>query len=283
MNETVTNLIDRSNWQDGDYIGENGYLYCGKCHTEKQYEITLPAAYGGKKRRVGIMCKCASERYHDQEAAEEREKAMLRVEALEKDGITDAAYLSHTFALDDMRNPQISQMCKEYVENWALMAKDNTGIIFHGDVGTGKSFFACSVANALIAKGIPASVTTFPMLLNKLQGFGDQRQATVDRLQRYPLLVIDDLGVERDTSYSLEQISNIVDARARSGKPLIVTTNLSIADLENPRSMDYKRIYDRILGMCPVRVKMAGKSRRIEAAEKKRDEARQLLIPGVKS
>lgn len=282
MVETVTNLIDRSNWQDGDYINENGYLCCGKCHTEKQHEITLPAAYGGGKRRVGIMCKCASERYRAHAAAEEREKAMLRVEALRKAGITDEAYLSHTFAFDDMRDPKVSQLCREYVEHWLQMEKDNTGLLFYGDVGTGKTYYACCIANALIAKGIPASVTTFPMLLSKLQGLGDQRRETIERLQRYPLLVIDDLGVERDTSYSLEQISSIIDARARSGKPLIITTNLMISDLENPSSMDYKRIYDRILGMCPVHVKMAGKSRRIEAAEKKRDEAKQLLMPEVK-
>lgn len=277
----ITDLINRSNWAEGDYIGENGYLFCGKCHTEKQYEITLPVAYGGKKKRVGIMCKCASEKCHAQEAEEERNKAILRVDALRRDGITDAAYLQNTFMTDDMRNPKMTEMCKEYVENWERMAKDNTGILFHGDVGTGKSFFTCCIANALIEKGIAVSVTNFPRILNKLQGNGE-KQATIDRLQQYPLLVIDDLGVERDTSYSVEQVYSVVDARWRSGRPIIITTNLALSDMENPKTIDYKRIYDRVLGMCPVRVKMAGKSRRTDEAERKRDEARQLLIPGVK-
>ena len=95
--------------------------------------------------------------------------------------------------------------------------------------------------------------------------------------------MIDDLGVERDTSYSVEQIYNIVDARWRSGRPLIITTNLSLSELEIPKNMEYKRIYDRILGMCPVQVKIAGKSRRTEEAQRKRDDARQVLMPGVKA
>ena len=122
------------------------------------------------------------------------------------------------------------------------------------------------------------SVTNFPRILNSLQGsFDDERQKRIDRLQHYSLLVIDDLGVERDTSYSVEQVYNVVDTRARSGKPLIVTTNLSMQDLQNPPSLAYKRIYDRVLEMCPIRLKLVGESRRIDNANERKDKARRLL------
>lgn len=277
-----TEIINRSNWEDGDYTDENGYLRCGKCHTEKQYEITLPAAYGGIKKKVSIMCKCKEEQFLRERTDEEKREAVRRVEALRRAGITDAAYFRNTFANDDMRNPKISEMCKEYAENWHEMKRDNTGILFYGDVGTGKSFFACCIANALIDKGIAAKVTNFPQILSEMQGSGG-RQKTIDDLKRYPLLVIDDLGAERDTSFSVEQIYSVVDARWRAGKPLIVTTNLSIEELENPKAEGYKRIYDRVLGMCPVCVPMAGKSRRAAEAERKMDNAKQLLIPGVRT
>ena len=97
------------------------------------------------------------------------------------------------------------------------------------------------------------------------------------RLQHYSLLVIDDLGVERDTSYSVEQVYNVVDTRAGSGKPVIITTNLSLKDLENPPSLAYKRIYDRVLEMCPIRLKMVGASRRTANATDRRDAARRIL------
>ena len=42
---------------------------------------------------------------------------------------------------------------------------------------------------------------------------------------RYPLLIIDDFGMERGTDYGLEQVFHVIDTRYRSNKPLIATTN----------------------------------------------------------
>ena len=70
------------------------------------------------------------------------------------------------------------------------------------------------------------------------------------RLCGYPLLVIDDFGMERGTEYALEQIYNIIDSRYRSRKPLIVTTNLTLTELKNPQDTAHARIYDRLLELC---------------------------------
>ena len=51
----------------------------------------------------------------------------------------------------------------------------------------------------------------------------------ISRLCRYPLLILDDFGMERGTEYGLEQVFNVIDSRYRSRKPLIVTTNLTLA------------------------------------------------------
>ena len=69
-------------------------------------------------------------------------------------------------------------------------------------------------------------------------------------LCRYPLLIIDDFGMERGTEYALEQIYNIVDSRYRSRKPLIVTTNLTLDEIRHPQDTAHARIYDRLLEMC---------------------------------
>lgn len=58
---------------------------------------------------------------------------------------------------------------------------------------------------------------------------------------------------------------------------MIITTNLSMKDLENPPSLSYKRIYDRVLEMCPIRLKMVGESRRASNASDRRDAARRIL------
>lgn len=282
IGDIMAGMIQKSlqNEEPGDYYGEDGFLYCGKCHTRKQHEITLPADGDGTERkvRVGIACKCQAAVLEAEERERERKDFEQRMEALRRDGITDPAYLRYTFAQDDRRNPDVTDVCLRYVQNWKEMKAENIGILFYGDVGTGKSFLACAIANALLGRLVSVSVTNFPRLLNAIQGtFDKERQRRIDSLQRYSLLVIDDLGVERDTAFSVEQVYNVIDTRARSGKPVIITTNLSMKDLQNPPSLAYKRIYDRVLEMCPIRLKMVGESRRAGNANERRDLARRLL------
>lgn len=282
--DVLAGMVQRSlqNREPEDYVDEDGFLCCGKCHDRKQMDVTLPAGLfpgeDGKTIRVGRLCKCGQEKAERERQERERREFETRMERLRRDGITDPAYLKHTFAQDDRRNPKISDVCQKYVANWGEMKAQNIGILFYGDVGTGKSFLACAIANALLERLVSVSVTNFPRILNSLQGsFDDERQKRIDRLQHYSLLVIDDLGVERDTSYSVEQVYNVVDTRVRSGKPVIITTNLSMKDLENPPSLSYKRIYDRVLEMCPIRLKMVGESRRASNASDRRDAARRIL------
>ena len=267
-------LSSLENQEGNDYIDEEGLLVCGKCGAKKQRDVQFP----GEERlfRMNILCKCEEEA---ERATEERRQFIQRIETLRRDGITDMAYLQCTFDKDDNRNPKVSEICRRYVESWDEMFKENIGILFYGGVGTGKSFMACCIANALIEKLVTVSVTNFPRLLNKLQslGFSEDRQQFIDRLQRYKLLIIDDLGVERDTSYSVEQVFNVVDTRLRSGMPMIVTTNLSMEDLKDPPSLAHSRVYDRVLEMCPIRLKLVGVSRRLANAQMRRTKAKKLL------
>ena len=80
------------------------------------------------------------------------------------------------------------------------------------------------------------------------------RNEYISRLCRAPLLILDDFGMERGTEYGLEQVYNVIDSRYRSRRPLIVTTNLSLQDLQHPQDTAHARIYDRLLEMCaPIR------------------------------
>ena len=103
-----------------------------------------------------------------------------------------------------------------YVEQWQTMRTENIGLLLWGGVGTGKSFLAGCIANALMEQEVPVCMTNFARILN--DSFSG-RNEVVDRLCRYSLLIIDDFGMERGTEYALEQIYNIVDSRYRSRKP----------------------------------------------------------------
>ncbi len=76
-------------------------------------------------------------------------------------------------------------------------------------------------------------MTNFPTILSRLTGmFPEERIDYIDSIGRYDLLILDDLGVERNTSYAMEQMFQVVDRRYRSCKPLIVTTNLSLEQMK---------------------------------------------------
>ena len=83
-------------------------------------------------------------------------------------------------------------------------------------------------------------------------------------------------GIERGTEYALEQVYNIIDARYRSKKPLIVTTNLTLTDLKNPQDVAHARIYDRLLSMCSP-ICFAGENLRQQAAAQKTANMRALM------
>lgn len=262
----------------GDYVGEDGLLYCGKCHTPKQIWLSFDPATGGKKRTlVRSACKCQKEADEAERRKAERERFLQDMERRREDGISCPDGLRHNFAEDDRAEARVSDACRRYVEHWEEMRAENIGILFHGTVGTGKSFFSSCIGNALLERQIPVAATNFPRLLNLLQGTSD-RQKLLDRLSIYKLLILDDLGVERDSAYAAEQIFNIIDARASSGLPVIVTTNLTLEELEHPAFMQYARIYDRVLDMCPVRLKMVGNSRRKGNAEARKQLAQRILL-----
>ena len=161
----------------------------------------------------------------------------------------------YTFARDNGINPEI-KLAHNYVSNWEEMKANASGLLIWGDVGTGKSFFAGCIANALLEKGVPVLMTNFSRILNTLTGMHfEDRNQFINSLNRYSLLIIDDLGIERNSDFALEQVFNVIDSRYRSKKPLIITTNLTLSELNNAADIAHKRIYDRILERCiPVRI-----------------------------
>lgn len=277
MDSVISKLMETRK-EPGDYTEEDGLLYCGKCRTPKQIRIGVnPATGKGVPTIVPVSCQCQQEADKAADDRDRREKFEARMKNLNASGITCPGSLRHTFADDDGQRPGITAACKRYVEHWSEMAEKNVGILFYGSVGAGKTFYASCIANALLDRQVTAAATSFPRLLNLLQGTQD-KQKLLDSLARYKLLIIDDLGVERDSTFGLEQIFNVVDARSHAHLPVVVTTNLSMEELKNPPSVQYGRIYDRVLEMCQVPMKLTGDSRRQQNAENVKQWAQKILL-----
>lgn len=237
--------------ETGDYV-KDGLLYCGKCNTPKQCRIEL----FGAVRTPFCMCKCAAAaRAAENEEYRQRER-MQEILKLRRLGFPDVEMIRWTFENDDGTNEKLSTAARNYVANFAEMRKRGKGLLLFGRVGAGKTFAAACIANALIDKGIPALVTNFARLVNTISGMYDGKQAYIDGLNRFDLLVIDDLASERDTEYMGEIVQNIIDSRYRAGLPLIITTNLTSEELKHPSEIRKQRIYSRLFEMCvPIEVK----------------------------
>ena len=96
----------------------------------------------------------------------------------------------------------------------------------------------------------------------------DVRSEYIRRLCSYPLLILDDFGMERDTRFGLETVCRVIDGRVMNAKPLIITTNLTLTELKKPDDTDRARIFDRVLSMT-VPIRFEGESlRRKEQQEK---------------
>lgn len=263
MFRVLDKLAQPAKKNSSDYTNAEGYLTCGECHGRKEIDVELPNCFPNPKRRVAVMCECEQWEYRRRQEVSERAKHNRNVENSQHEGYIEKPNPHHVFAKDDRRNLKASDACKRYVEQWQQVVKDNIGLMFFGGVGTGKTFFAECIANELTKKYVTVGYTSMPRLLNKLQFAHGDRQEIIDNLMKFQLLIIDDLGVERDTAYSTEQAYNVINGRIKSGKPIIVTTNLSVEEMKNTTSQAHKRIYDRVLGMCQGRIRMDGVSRRI--------------------
>ena len=258
---------------DGDYIDSEGLLCCGKCHTRKQTIIVLA---NGKQLKPRCVCKCEQERMHEEEEKRKSKELEEKVKELRKMGFPDAEMSRFTFENDDRSNEYISDVAKRYADNFTTMYSKHKGLLLFGTVGTGKTYIAACIANALIDRGYTCLVTNFARLTNTINGMYDGKQEYIDGLDRFSLLVIDDLASERDTEYMNEIVTNIIDARYRSGKPMIVTTNLTSEELKNPRDVRKQRIYSRLMEMCiPLEVK--GTDRRKKKLIDEKNEFDELL------
>ena len=177
----------------------------------------------------------------------------------------------------DKQTAAFSDVEKMFYEiHYSEMQKKNTGLLIWGGVGTGKSFFAGCIANALMEQEVPVCMTNFAWILNELNNSFSGRNEVVDRLCRYPLLIIDDFGMERDTDYALEQVYNIIDSCYRSKRSLIITTNLTLDEIRHPQDVAHARIYDRVLEMC-VPVSCFSTSIRKDTAQEKLDYLKSLI------
>lgn len=141
---------------------------------------------------------------------------------------------------------KILKYCKSYAQGFTTSSES---ILMKGATGLGKTHLSLAIANEVIKRGYGVIYVSAPALLSKLEKEYFSRDSSgsnaTELLSSCDLLIIDDLGTEFRTQFSVSQIYNIFNSRVLQGKPVIISTNLSMAELEKAYS---DRFVSRING-----------------------------------
>ena len=255
---------------------KDGHVYCRRC--KEKIDSDPLNCLGNKKILFRRKCKCDREEESLRKAKEEADHIRrLREECF----ITSRNLINCTFDRVIAPDRQEVIIAKNFVKNFKELSKDNNGLIFHGNVGTGKTYLAACIANKIIEDyQIRVKMRNIPQIINDIEkgGFDIDKNDYYRKLSSVSLLILDDFGIERNTEYVNEMVYQIINTRYESKKPTIISTNIPLGVIMNgSNDIDKERIYSRLREMC-IPVKIAGKDIRTELGRKKLRETRDLLL-----
>ena len=256
-----------------DYVGDDGLLYCGVCHEPKEERVPERLKFRGCPDKHPRLCACDRARFEREMQENEAKRHAQETERLRRNCFADLCQDDMTFDASSVSTRQF-ETCRRYAKYWDKARENNFGLLLWGDVGTGKSYLAACIANALIEKELSVRMLNFGQILNA--GF-EEKARILEEISSYDLLILDDFGMERNTEYGQEIVFQVIDNRYQSKKPMIITTNLSLQTLKEPRDLEHKRIYERILEVC-IPVHFDGDNLREKIRLSKLDEFRRLIM-----
>lgn len=90
-------------------------------------------------------------------------------------------------------------------------------LVLYGKRGTGKSFHASCIANAVIERGFSCLVTDIKQVVNLMESSFEKRSGNLERILAPDLLILEDLGAQRSTEYVMEHVYDVIDGRYKAG------------------------------------------------------------------
>lgn len=216
--------------------------HCGRPIVQHQ----LPGLFGCAPKIITIECECQEER----RKKEEEEQRRLFTEARRKScgmPLEQQQCTLENFTPSSETKKHL-QACKNYVDKFDMYCSQGKGILFTGNTGSGKTHLAAGIGNALIDRGLHVRYEPVVELLRKIQStyrtYDVSENDVVGTLKSCQLLILDDLGAEKPSEWTMAQLHSLIDYRYSNFKPTIITTNLSTGELTKVLGV---RTVDRIL------------------------------------
>lgn len=244
--------------------------YCEKEYVKNNSNFIKKLSEAMKKRLEYIpSCDCYEKKIEEEIELKElelsKQRKINRIKKFKDISILDKKIESANFENAEM-NKHL-KICKSYAEKF-LEKKLEVGILLYGSVGTGKTYASSCIANYLMKNNKTVMIMNLGLYLNKLKREWAEAEADVlNYAKECQLLIIDDFGTEKVSEFVLEKVFNLIDTRYRAEKPLIITSNLNLDEIEERFG---SRISDRIKDMC-YPIMAVGESKRGISKEKFRE------------
>ncbi|MGI5891956.1 MAG: ATP-binding protein [Bacillota bacterium] len=135
-----------------------------------------------------------------------------------------------------------------------IAGKTSRGLLFEGDVGRGKTFLAAAIANKLLENDVDTLFLVVPEFLEQLRyTYQNDSQSNESQLMNkaanVPVLILDDLGAHNFSDWTKNKIFTLINYRLNHQLPCVITSNLSIDQLNNVID---SRTVSRIMEICDV-------------------------------
>lgn len=169
-------------------------------------------------------------------------------------GVSFSSYTDEFFS-EPVKMKPIHDFCELYS---STDFGDRPNLLFWGKSGTGKTFMAICVARKILEQGIPVLIIRAPELMEAMDEYRTLKRSFSpdavrdlyitglrERIFNADFLVIDELGVEAKGPNNVSDLLQILGTRHQGGKVTLITTNLSLAELEKHYD---NRVYSRLMG-----------------------------------
>ena len=171
----------------------------------------------------------------EEQKAEKARKQQARIERLIRNSGIRRRFLNRTFENFEVnaQNRQAYETAKAYADFFAEHLKDGSGMNFEGTYGTGKTHLAVAIALDVMSRNYSVICKTSIDLLAdiRLPSIARKTEKNHRMYKSVDLLIIDDLGKEQVTEWSVSMLYSIINERYENLKPIIITTNYNEDDL----------------------------------------------------
>lgn len=191
----------------------------------------------GQKKIFNITCPCVVAKKEVEEQARKAAEYRERLAKLRERSGVPPKYATATFDNFKPRKgaERVLTACRNYAEKFPDLKSRGIGMYLYGTSGSGKSRLAASIANRLLDAGVPVKWWNITSLYLAIQGTFRPDYNGPDILEgcsRTSLLILDDMGAEKPSEWTMATMYDIVNTRIENLLPTIITSNFMLEELE---------------------------------------------------